>query len=108
MEFLGSLLTNWIKAYENEAGRRLFPYVCLYQCPHMCILYIYNQHFMLCITRALEGRKVSVMSCITSIFEAIFSYSKMAVFSHACSTPSIVNYTRCVLMRVVPPLKFFL
>jgi hypothetical protein len=71
----------------------------------LLLLYKYDQHFTSHITRALEGREVWVMSYITSIFEAIFSYSKTAVFSSACSTPSVVSYTRYLLMRVIPPLK---
>jgi len=44
-----------------------------------------------------EGREVRVMSCITPVFEGIFSYSKIAVFSGACDAPIQVNHIGYVL-----------
>ena len=57
---------------------------------------LYNQVFMSDITEEFEQREVTVMSHITSVFEVIFSWPKVPIFSSACSAHRRVNHTRNV------------
>ena len=82
-----------VQCVERPMGRRS-------RCEISEVRYDYDQVFSSRITEGFERREVSVISRITLVFEVIFLWSKIRIFSSACGALSSVNRTMSVLTNL--------